>query len=168
MENLLIDDSDNSNEENKFTPSVNAENIANDLAISCQSFSPLKLSLTFIRFSILAIVVSSSRNSLKSSNPNSSLSNEYASACIAHFKFIDKAEIIQEDYKEYKTKKKNTKIDKNVIKNSNEFMLNKKSPPAPRSTDHINVKSTKIKTAKRGHAIAGISEGSPSATTRSR
>jgi hypothetical protein len=74
---------------------------------------------------------------------------EYASACIAHFKFIDKAEIIQEDYKEYKTKKKNTKIDKNVIKNSNEFMLNKKSPHAPRITDHINVKSTKIKTAKK-------------------
>ena len=74
---------------------------------------------------------------------------EYAAACIAHFKFIDKAEIIQEDYKEYKTKKKNTKIDKNVIKNSNEFMLNKKSPPAPRITDHINVKSTKIKTAKK-------------------
>jgi hypothetical protein len=33
-------------EENKFTPSVNAENIANDFAISCMSFSPLKLSLT--------------------------------------------------------------------------------------------------------------------------
>jgi hypothetical protein len=74
---------------------------------------------------------------------------EYASACIAHFKFIDKAEIIQEDYKEFKTKKKTTKIDKNVIKNSNEFMLNKKSPPAPRITDHINVKSSKIKTTKK-------------------
>jgi hypothetical protein len=74
---------------------------------------------------------------------------EYASACISHFKFIDKAEIIQEDYKEFKTKKKATKIDKNVIKNSNEFMINKKSPPAPRITDHINVKSTKIKTTKK-------------------
>ena len=36
---------------------------------------------------------------------------EYASACIAYFKFIDKAEVIQEDYKEYKTKKKNRKIE---------------------------------------------------------
>jgi len=74
---------------------------------------------------------------------------EYASACIAYFKFIDKAEVIQEDYKDYKAKKNHIKIDKNVIKNSNEFMLNKKSPPAPRITDHINVKSTKIKTAKK-------------------
>ena len=91
------------------------------------------------------------RNYLKGKKKDRDLDKiweEYASACIAHFKFIDKAEIIQEDYKEYKTKKKNTKIDKNVIKNGNEFMLNKKSPPAPRITDHINVKSTKIKTAK--------------------
>jgi len=28
-------------------------------------------------------------------------------------------------------------------------MLNKKSPPAPRITDHINVKSSKIKTTKK-------------------
>jgi len=92
------------------------------------------------------------RNYLKGKKKDRDLDKiweEYASACIAHFKFIDKAEIIQEDYKEYKTKKKNTKIDKNVIKNGNEFMLNKKSPPAPRITDHINVKSTKIKTAKK-------------------
>lgn len=92
------------------------------------------------------------RNYLKGKKKDRDLDKiweEYAAACIAHFKFIDKAEIIQEDYKEYKTKKKNTKIDKNVIKNSNEFMLNKKSPPAPRITDHINVKSTKIKTAKK-------------------
>ena len=74
---------------------------------------------------------------------------EYASACIAHFKFVDKAEIIQEDYKDYKDKKSNKKINKNVFKNSNEFMMNKKSPPAPRITDHINIKSTKVKTNKK-------------------
>ena len=67
-------------DENKFTPSVNAENIANDLALSCQSTSPLNESLTFINVSILAIVVSSSKNSLKSSNPNSSFNKLYASA----------------------------------------------------------------------------------------
>lgn len=92
------------------------------------------------------------RNYLKGNKKERDLDKiweEYASACISHFKFIDKAEIIQEDYKEYKPKKKNTKIDKNVIKNSNEFMINKKSPPAPRITDHINVKSTKIKTTKK-------------------
>ena len=55
---------------------VKAENIAKLLAISCQSFSPLKLSLTDIRFSILAIVVSSSRNSEKSSRPSSSFNKE--------------------------------------------------------------------------------------------
>ena len=45
---------------------------------------------------------------------------EYASACIEHFKFIDKAEVIQEDYKNF-SKKIKTKIDKNIVKNSNDL-----------------------------------------------
>ena len=74
---------------------------------------------------------------------------EYASKCIEYFKFVDKAEIIQEDYKDFSIKKNNVLIDKDVVKNSNEFMLNKKAPPAPRITDHINVKMSMIKTSKR-------------------
>jgi len=72
--NLFLNLNDNkiAKELKRFTPSVKAENIANDFARSCQSTSSLKLSLTFIKVSILAIVVSSSKNSLKSSNPNSS------------------------------------------------------------------------------------------------
>ena len=68
------------NEENKLTPSVNAEKIARDLAISCKSFSLVKLSRVDIRFSILAIVASSSRNSEKLSSPSVSFNKEYASA----------------------------------------------------------------------------------------
>ena len=74
--NSSLNDNKTANEENKFTPSVKAENIANDLALSCQLGFPSWSSLTFINVSILAIVVSSSKNSAKLSNPNSSLSKE--------------------------------------------------------------------------------------------
>ena len=74
---------------------------------------------------------------------------EYALACIEHFKFVDKAEIIQEDYKNFSNKKKKTKIDKDAVENSNELMMNKKTPPAPRITDHIKIKSTRVKTNKK-------------------
>jgi hypothetical protein len=74
---------------------------------------------------------------------------EYALACIEHFKFVDKAEIIQEDYKNFSNKKKKTQIDKDAVKNSNELMMNKKAPPAPRITDHIKIKTTRIKTNKK-------------------
>jgi len=36
-----LNDNRTANEENKLTPSVNAEKIANDLALSCQFASPL-------------------------------------------------------------------------------------------------------------------------------
>ena len=51
MEESVIDQKvhETANEENKLTPSVKAENIANDLAISCTSFSPLKLSLIVVK-----------------------------------------------------------------------------------------------------------------------
>ena len=37
---LNLNDNKTANDENKFTPSVNAENIAKDLALSCQSGLP--------------------------------------------------------------------------------------------------------------------------------
>ena len=75
----------------------------------------------------------------------------YAKACVDYFKFIDKSELIQATYKDIKVKKKNNIIDKNAVSKSNEFMLNKKKPPAPRITDHIKLKSTKtnVKTNKK-------------------
>ena len=68
---------------------------------------------------------------------------EYSSACIEYFKFIDKSEIIQESYKNLETKPKCEKVDKQAVNKSNEFIFNKKKPPAPRITDHIKIKSTK-------------------------
>ena len=69
----------------------------------------------------------------------------YAKACVDYFKFTDKSELIQATYNDIKVKKKNNTIDKNAVSKSNEFMLNKKKPPAPRITDHIKLKSTKTK-----------------------
>ena len=77
--NLFYNLNDNkiANDENKLTPSVNAENIANDCAIS--SIVP---DFTCCNRSILLRASSSSINAAKSSKPNDSFSNEYASAWI--------------------------------------------------------------------------------------
>ena len=68
----------------------------------------------------------------------------YAQICIDHFKFIDKMELIQNEYKDIKppVKKKNTFN----IRNSNSVMLRKKKPYRPRITDNIKIKSTRINT----------------------
>ncbi len=66
----------------------------------------------------------------------------YAQICIDHFKFTDKMELIQNEYKDIKppVNKKNTFN----IKNSNSVMLRKKKPYRPRITDNIKIKSTRI------------------------
>ena len=68
----------------------------------------------------------------------------YAQICIDHFKFMDKMELIQNDYKDIKSpvNKKNTFN----MKNSNSMMLRKKKPYRPRITDNIKIKSTRINT----------------------
>ena len=68
----------------------------------------------------------------------------YAQVCIDHFKFTDKMELIQNDYKDIKSpvNKKNTFN----MKNSNSVMLRKKKPYRPRITDNIKIKSTRINT----------------------
>ena len=68
----------------------------------------------------------------------------YAQICIDHFKFMDKMELIQNDYKDIKpsVNKKNTFN----MKNSNSVMLRKKKPYRPRITDNIKIKSTRINT----------------------
>ena len=68
----------------------------------------------------------------------------YAQICIDHFKFMDKMELIQNDYKDIKSpvNKKNTFN----MKNSNDMMLRKKKPHRPKITDNIKIKSTRINT----------------------
>ena len=68
----------------------------------------------------------------------------YAQICIDHFKFMDKMELIQNDYKDIKSPVNN----KNTfnMKNSNGMMLRKKKPHRPRITDNIKIKSTRINT----------------------
>ena len=68
----------------------------------------------------------------------------YAQICIDHFKFMDKMELIQNDYKDIKpsVNKKNTFN----MKTSNNVMLRKKKPYRPRITDNIKIKSTRINT----------------------
>ena len=68
----------------------------------------------------------------------------YAQICIDHFKFMDRMELIQNDYKDIKSpiNKKNTFN----MNNSNSMMLRKKKPHRPRITDNIKIKSTRINT----------------------
>jgi len=68
----------------------------------------------------------------------------YAQICIDHFKFMDKMELIQNDYKDIKSSV-NKKSTFNM-KNSNSMMLKKKKPYRPRITDNIKIKSTRINT----------------------
>jgi hypothetical protein len=65
----------------------------------------------------------------------------YAFSCIEHFKFIDKAEIIQEEY--LLMGKNPTIIDPSGIRINNDIMMKKKKNPIPKITDHINITSTK-------------------------
>ena len=68
----------------------------------------------------------------------------YAQICIDHFKFMDRMELIQNDYKDIKSpiNKKNTFN----MNNSNSMMLRKKKPYRPKITDNIKIKSTRINT----------------------
>ena len=66
----------------------------------------------------------------------------YAFSCIEYFKFIDKAEIIQEEYKQMK-KKQPSEIDPSGVQIGNNIIMKKKKNPAPKITDHINIKTTR-------------------------
>ena len=72
----------------------------------------------------------------------------FAENCINHFKFIDKAEIIQDDYKSLSTKKSNKKSKKIDITASNQIIMREKKPRIPKITDHINIKVNKNKKKK--------------------
>ena len=67
--------------------------------------------------------------------------DKFAAQCISYFKFNDKKEIIQGDYKDMVNKKKDTIIKKD--EDPNNFIMRKPEPKVPKITDHINIKSTK-------------------------
>ena len=72
----------------------------------------------------------------------------FAQHCIDHFKFEDRAEIIQGDYKSLSTKKSNKKFKKINITESNQIIMREKKTRIPKITDHINIKVNKNKKNK--------------------
>lgn len=67
----------------------------------------------------------------------------YASSCIEYFKFIDKAEVIQEEYNSITKEQTSTIIDLSGVDICNNMMMKKKNDANPKITDHINIISTK-------------------------
>jgi len=66
----------------------------------------------------------------------------YANICIEHFQFMDKMEMIQNEYKDIKSPKtSNTKFS---IKKSNDLMCRQKKPHRPKITDHIKIKTNRV------------------------
>jgi len=76
---------------------------------------------------------------------NSKVNNafvNYAKICVDHFKFMDKMELIQNDYDDIKPSvNKNNTFN---MKTSDSMMLRKKKPYRPKITDKINIKSTHV------------------------
>ena len=66
----------------------------------------------------------------------------YAQSCIRYFKFMDKAEIIQQDYKGLEKKKK-TSTPKLNMKDNNKLIMKQNIKDIPKITDHIHVKWVK-------------------------
>ena len=66
----------------------------------------------------------------------------YAQVCIDHFKFTDKMELIQNDYKDIIPPVEKAKTFN--MKKNNDIMLRKKKPHRPKITDNIKIKSTRL------------------------
>jgi len=66
----------------------------------------------------------------------------YVNTCIEHFKFMDKMEIIQDDYKDIKSQKSKKKSTFSM-KQTNNLMYKPKNVRHPKITDNIKIKSTK-------------------------
>jgi hypothetical protein len=72
---------------------------------------------------------------------NKSFAN-YAQNCIDHFKFTDKMELIQADYKNITSPKSSKKSTFNM-KQTNNLIYKQKNTQHPKITDNIKIKSTK-------------------------
>jgi hypothetical protein len=68
------------------------------------------------------------------------LFDRYASHCIEYFKFSDKKDIIQEDYKNLVSKKNLSPTNSNI--NPDNIIMKKPQQRIPRITDHINITTT--------------------------
>ena len=75
------------------------------------------------------------------SNVNKSFEH-YVNTCIDHFKFIDKMEIIQDDYKNLLSPKV-SKTSVFSMKHTNNIIYKQKNTHHPKITDNIKIKSTK-------------------------
>ena len=68
----------------------------------------------------------------------------YALACVTHFKFSDKSKIIQKDYKGFGNKKTSPAAAFD-LKGSNRVIMKKADIRPPRITDHIDIKSNRVR-----------------------
>lgn len=66
----------------------------------------------------------------------------YVHLCIEHFKFIDKMEIIQDDYKDMKSPK-SSKKSAFSMKQTNDIICKQKNIRNPKITDNIKIKSSR-------------------------
>lgn len=66
---------------------------------------------------------------------------QYCQICIEYFKFTDKMEIMQNEYKDIKPTK-STNVSFNM-KQTNHIMFREKKIHRPKITDHINIKTNK-------------------------
>ena len=83
---------------------------------------------------------------LNGEKPDKNICNafeNYALTCIEHFKFIDRMELIQDEYKDIKSKK--IVVGKFNIGESNKIMSRQKKPYRPKITDHIDIKTNYTK-----------------------
>jgi len=80
----------------------------------------------------------------KQDNQLDNVFERYAAACIDYFKFVDKSEIIQEDYKKYSKVKKSKAVPKSYnVKDTNQIIMKKNQERIPKITDSINIKTTR-------------------------
>ena len=66
----------------------------------------------------------------------------YVNDCIEHFKFIDKMELMQNDYKDINPQKSSSETSFSM-EQSNNFMYKQKTTTHPKITDNIKIKSSK-------------------------
>ena len=72
------------------------------------------------------------------------LFDRFASQCITYFKFSDKKNDIQNDYKDLDIFKKIPAITTEQGYDPDNYIMRQSQPRAPKITDHINITSTKI------------------------
>ena len=117
-------------------------NELNKITRTTDIFKINKKDIQFYKKRIFQLTKDLLRNKKQNNKVEKAFQN-YASICIEHFKFIDKMEIIQKDYKNIQNNDLEKKTAFNIDK-SNDLIFKKKKPRIPKITDNIKIKSTKI------------------------